>query len=210
MSDRAIVFIDGNNWFHSLGPNGIGTDLDYSRISRKLLGPRTWVGTRYYIGSLKHYHRDFDAQRRFLSKLQNQSPEGKITVRYGRIEDHKSKNPIFDPLSKLIEEAPARASADFLRELRKLAEDHRNISEMKEKAADVFLAVDLCTLATADEYDSAYLLSADGDFTPAVEFARKAGKKVYVASPASCFALSQAANSYIQLPKDWFKDCRLP
>jgi hypothetical protein len=43
MSDRAILFIDGNNWYHSLKRNGVGAigDLDYAKISQKLLGPRT-------------------------------------------------------------------------------------------------------------------------------------------------------------------------
>jgi hypothetical protein len=42
MADRGVVFIDGNNWFHSLKTAGV-TDkfrLDYAKISRKLLGPR--------------------------------------------------------------------------------------------------------------------------------------------------------------------------
>ncbi len=52
MADRAILFIDGNNWYHSLVEIGLTVlgDLDYRKISEKLLGPRDWIGTRYYIG----------------------------------------------------------------------------------------------------------------------------------------------------------------
>ena len=51
MSDRAVLFVDGNNWYHSLTAIGLADlgRLDYSKISTKLLGPRTWVATRYYI-----------------------------------------------------------------------------------------------------------------------------------------------------------------
>ena len=50
--DRAVFFIDGNNWYH--GCRGIGLDdlgrLDYVRICQKLVGPRNWIASRYYIG----------------------------------------------------------------------------------------------------------------------------------------------------------------
>ena len=46
------------------------------------------------------------------------------------------------------------------------------------------LAVDMVLLAERGEYDAAYLLSADGDFTPAVRATRELGRKVYVASAA--------------------------
>ena len=54
---------------------------------------------------------------------------------------------------------------------------------MVEKAVDVMLAVDLVAMAIRNEYEAAYVLSADGDYTPAVEIARSLGKKVYAAAP---------------------------
>ena len=52
MARRATLFIDGNNWYHGL--KGLGTvdlgRLDYRKLSLKLVGPRRWIGTRYYIG----------------------------------------------------------------------------------------------------------------------------------------------------------------
>jgi uncharacterized LabA/DUF88 family protein len=76
-----------------------------------------------------------------------------------------------------------------------------------EKAIDVFLAIDLVTMAINDAYDAAYLLSADGDYTPAVAAVRKLGKKVYGASPVNGSQLSRAVNSFIRLPPIWFDDC---
>ena len=81
------------------------------------------------------------------------------------------------------------------------------VSILKEKAADVYLAVDMYRLAVNNEYDTAYLLSSDGDFTPAVTAVRELGKKVFCASPLPSYALKNHANTFITLQKDWFKDC---
>ncbi len=71
------------------------------------------------------------------------------------------------------------------------------------------LAVDLVVMAERNEFDAAYLLSADGDFTPAVQAVRANDKNVYVASPVAGARLASVANAYICLPPDWFDDCRL-
>ena len=53
LADRAVVFIDGNNWYHALCRVKVGhlARLDYRKICEKLLGPRQWVGMRYYSRS---------------------------------------------------------------------------------------------------------------------------------------------------------------
>ena len=69
------------------------------------------------------------------------------------------------------------------------------------------LAVDMVVLAERDEFDAAYLLSADGDFTPAAEAVRAHRKKVYAASPAPGAQLAAVVDSFIRLSLDWFDDC---
>ena len=71
--------------------------------------------------------------------------------------------------------------------------------------------MDMVMMAAKDEYDSAYLLSADGDFTPPVLEAQKLGKKVYSVSPQGLYssALVRVFQSFIFLDKNWFKDCYL-
>jgi len=58
MPDRAVLFVDGNNWFHSLRKAGVDDlfMLDYAKISTKLVGPRVWLATRYYIGQVRGKH----------------------------------------------------------------------------------------------------------------------------------------------------------
>jgi uncharacterized LabA/DUF88 family protein len=87
---------------------------------------------------------------------------------------------------------------------------HSDATVFVEKAVDVFLAIDLVTMAIKNLYDAAYLLSADGDYTPAVAEVRSLGKKVYAASPLSGAQLAKAVNSFIHLRADWFDDCYQP
>jgi len=48
------------------------------------------------------------------------------------------------------------------------------------------------------------LLSADGDFVPAVEAVKKLGKKVFAASPTPGYELGRVVDHFIPLRRDWF------
>ena len=78
---------------------------------------------------------------------------------------------------------------------------------MVEKAVDVMLSVDMVIQAERDQYDAAYLLSADGDFTPAVQAVKQLGKKVYVVSATHGAQLAASADTFIRLDRNWFADC---
>jgi uncharacterized LabA/DUF88 family protein len=209
VADRAIVFIDGNNWFHGLCHGRVEnrSELDYRKISRKLLGPREWVGTRYYIGQINQKHNPslYAQQRRFLAGLQ--STDSRISVHLGRIAPHTATNEAAMELQNYLQSFQTRIDPEILAGLMDIANRHSESIVFVEKAVDVFLAVDLVSLALDDAYDAAYLLSADGDYTPAVESVRRLGKKVYVASLLSGAQLSQVVNSFIHLDPSWFRDC---
>jgi uncharacterized LabA/DUF88 family protein len=57
------------------------------------------------------------------------------------------------------------------------------------------------------ENDAAYLLSADGDLTPAVQEVRSLHKKVFIASAASGAQLAAVANAFIRVDASWLADC---
>lgn len=89
-----------------------------------------------------------------------------------------------------------------------LAARHRKTTVFVEKAVDVMLAVDLVVMAERDDYDDAYLLSADGDFTPAVKHVRSQGRRVYGVSASSGARLASAVNAFIRIrDSSWFADC---
>jgi uncharacterized LabA/DUF88 family protein len=76
-----------------------------------------------------------------------------------------------------------------------------------EKEVDVMLAVDMVRMADRDEYDVAYLLSADGDYAPAVVAATSAGRKVFAVSLERGGRLASVASRYIRLDRHWLDDC---
>lgn len=207
MSDRAVLFVDGNNWFHALAGISVGDrmHLDYSKISQKLLGPRAWIETRYYIGRVTHNATFMANQKQFVTQFTG--TDRRLTVHFGRIEKRPASNALADDLLHYLAGLKAPIDKTVYHELVALARAHKTTPVFVEKAVDVMLAVDMVTMAADDHYDAAYLLSADGDFTPAVRFARARGKKVYVASPCPGAQLAAVANSFLPLEKPWFVDC---
>ena len=90
----------------------------------------------------------------------------------------------------------------------RLATKRQNATVLVEKAVDVMIVVDLVVMAERNGFDDAYLLSADGDFTPAVEHVRSHGKRVYAVSASSGARLAAAVNSFIRIrASSWFADC---
>jgi len=209
MADRAVVFIDGNNWFHSLRRVGVRGRLllDYRKIAEKLLGPREWVATRYYIGQVSQTANPilYAQQRSFLASLERTDP--RILICLGRIEPRTATNEAALELREYLGGLTTKIDPVVFADLSGIASRHSNATVFVEKAVDVFLAVDLVTMAINDGYDAAYLLTADGDYTPAVAEVRKLGKKVYAASPLGGAQLAKAVNSFIHLRADWFDDC---
>jgi uncharacterized LabA/DUF88 family protein len=209
MSDRAVVLIDGNKWYHSLKENKIGEPgrLNYASICTKLVGPRKWLETRYYIGqvSQKESPELYASQRSFFSKIQAQ--DTRIKVCTGRLERRPYSNPASSELFAFLQSLRVRIDTSVYHQLVILAEKYSKSTVLVEKAVDVMLAVDMAVMAERDMYDAAYLLSADGDFTPAIIAARAKAKKVYAASCNSSGQLGKVCNSFIHLKPEWFSDC---
>ena len=208
LPNRAILFIDGNNWYHGVKSLGV-TDqgrLSFSKISTKLVGPRDWVATRYYIGRVPQGGdvRLYADQRHFLAKLESHPH---ITTHLGRLERRRRVNKATQELRSYLANLNTRIDFKIFQDLMKLAKEHQDTTVMVEKAVDVMLAVDLVVMAERDEFDAAYLLSADGDYTPAVEHVRALGKRVYAVSAAKGAKLASAVDSFIRLPAGWFNDC---
>ena len=207
---RAVVFVDGNNWYHALRAIRLVDlgRLDYARISRKLLGPsRLWTGTRYYVGQVNQAEapESYAHQRRFLAHLASTDP--RISYHLGRLETRVVENDAATELLAVLNALTQRIDTRVYKDLVALAKRHQRASIKVEKAVDVMIAVDMVSMALRNEFDAAYLLSADGDLTPAVHEVRGLGKSVYVASPRRGAQLAGAANSYVRMRAEWFADC---
>lgn len=209
MADRALLFFDGNNWYHSLRDAGVRKigSLDYKRISEKVVGPREWIGTRYYVGRVPQTgNREiYSGQRRFLDSLR--SCDKKISVHLGRLESRQVSNDAADEMKRYLAELEVRIDESVYRDLVAIASKHSSATVLVEKAVDVMIAVDMVIMAERDEFDAAYLFSADGDFTPAVEAVRELGKKVYAVSAGYGAKLASRVNAFIRVDEGWLSDC---
>lgn len=82
-----------------------------------------------------------------------------------------------------------------------------------EKATDVNLALDLALDAQKGEYDSAFLISNDGDFSGAVSSAVNFGKEIVYAAIGNNKTIShhlrKVASRTLKIKEDFIKDCLL-
>jgi uncharacterized LabA/DUF88 family protein len=207
--ERAIVFVDGNNWYHGLRDLGF-TNLgwfNYARASEKLIQPpRQWVSTRYYVGQVQQ-RGDlslYAEQRRYMAWLTGR--DVRITVHYGRLEQRPTKDRAALELRRYLADLPAKIDPKMYRDLSKIA-GLSKVMVTVEKAVDVMLAVDMVAMAIRDEYDVAYLLAADGDYTPAADVVRGLNKRVIAAAPRAGAQLAAKVDTYMRLKKDWFRSC---
>ncbi|MCY4510295.1 MAG: hypothetical protein OXG35_25540 [Acidobacteria bacterium] len=134
MTRRAALFIDGNNWYHGLkhlGAVDLGR-LDYRKLSLKLVGPRRWVGTRYYIGRVPQTGDVtlYRSQRRFLAKLE---AEPLISTHLGRLEPRASTNPTARDLRSYLSNLRTKIDLRVFQDLMKLAQRHQKATVFVEK-----------------------------------------------------------------------------
>ncbi len=176
--NRAILFIDGNNFYYRQktllsGKKEIFILLDFNFVnfSKNLIKSDELVDIRYYIGAVQRQwgtnkeksERMYADQQKLIAKLQQQ----KIPVILGNLIQHSDKS-------------------------------------FHEKGVDVRLAVEMIRLAREDKYDTAYLLSSDTDLVPAVEEVQLLGKRVvYVGiSEKQSFGLTKTSDHTILLREE--------
>lgn len=209
MPERAVVFVDGNNWYHGLrdlGFTNLGW-LNYAKVSTKLIqAPRQWAATRYYVGQVRQQGNLnlYAEQRRYMAWLEGRDP--RITVHYGRLEDRPTKDRAALELRRYLAALPNKIDAKLYKDLSKIAALSR-VMVTVEKAVDVMLAVDMVAMAIRNEYEVAYVLAADGDYTPAAELVRSTGRKVIAAAPRAGAQLAAKVDTYMRLKKSWFPSC---
>jgi len=88
----------------------------------------------------------------------------------------------------------------------------RQGENLVEKSIDVRLAIDMVRYAVMNYYDVAILISGDGDFVPAVDAVKEAGKQVECAffPQETSTILKQSTDIFIELDENFLSDCILP
>ena len=201
--ERSVLFIDGNNWYHGLKKIGVDAyDLDYREVGKKLLQGRTLAEIRFYIGRVGGDRRRAGRQRQQLDRLHRQG----VQLFLGRIQRNPvppAKNPALVELGDVLAQAPPDTPPALMRRLTELS--RKSFVSYVEKQADVWIAVDLVSMACRDEYDVAYLLSADADYVSAVREVHRMGKKVFpVRAWRDRSAELDKVVTAIPLKREWF------
>jgi uncharacterized LabA/DUF88 family protein len=178
-SKRAIIFVDGSNWYHKLrkllNVNTVAdaaemkppVDFDLRGFAQNLVAPDTLIEIRYYLGKVKRVKGDtkselmYANQQRLIGFLQQQN----VTIGFGHLINYPD-------------------------------------GSFHEKGVDILLAVEMIRCALEKKCEVAYLVSSDTDLVPAVdECKRLGGEVVYVGSSlhGQSFGLTKVCNKTILL-----------
>jgi len=144
-------------------------------------------------------------QRRYMAWLT--ARDKRISVHYGRLEQRPVVNEFAREVKRYLAGLKVRIDPAVYKHLIASATRHEHTTVMVEKAVDVMLAVDMVRMADRNEYDVAYLLAADGDYTPAAQAAMDANKKVFAAAIEPGAQLARVVYKYLPLDRAWFADC---
>lgn len=190
----AMVFIDGNNFYHNLKHMGTPPSrVDFRKVCERVCEKYGMELKRilYYnsvpnirtIGE-ENYHRHM----LFLDgltaggivvktrKLQHLSNAERISKKLAALE----KLSVCEKCRPLVTQNCVDCIGDF---------------QEKEKGVDVMIAVDMIGMALKDEYGTAVLISGDSDFAHLLDLVEASGKKTVVASLSSGFS-SEIRNSH--------------
>ena len=206
---RAAFFVDGNDYYHSLKDANLDPDqIDLQKVCDKLRQARERCYLGYYVGKLGADAPHYGLQRRYFHRLRSVG----VVVVEGRIERRPVgtvlSDKVNDTLAWLAKHVSGKMPLPLYNILRQKVGGLVESYTWVEKAVDVHIAVDMIAMANRDEYDVAYLLSADGDFTPAALEVRRLGKCVFAASASHGNELRKAVDGYLRLKPEWFDDCR--
>lgn len=182
-NERVMIFIDGNNLYHSL-KHVIGrTNLDFEKFSKKLANNRHLIRTYYYNAPL---NRDDDEDKHRLQQSFFDSLDSVpyLTKKFGRLEKRLVRQTLPDGT-------------------------YISVPTYVEKGVDTHIVIDMLTFAYKDTYDTAILVSGDEDFVVLVEKIKDLGKHVEVANLGGSFALRQAADKYILINQEFLEGIQL-
>jgi len=178
--DRVTIFIDGSNFYHLCSESLGTTRVNFEKFANKLSKDKDLVSIRYYNAA----------------KIQQLEPEG-----YKHQQRFLSKIRQIEKLEIILGKLkPREMECEFC---------GKKSRYFVEKNTDVNIAIDLVDLAHKNKYDTAILVTGDGDFSGAVRLIKTFGKKVIHARFEINYSseLNKACNRQIILDDEYLKDC---
>ncbi len=196
--ERVAIFIDGSNFYHSLKACIGNTKIDFSKFSKLLSINRELIRTYYYNAPVDQQELPdiYKDQQRFFDSLRALPY---FVLKLGRLE----KRIIKVNKKKLID--------TFGSDTAKIIIDKwgDSIVTHVEKGVDIDLATDMLKLAYNNVYDTAIIVTGDGDFVSAVNGVKDLGKHVENANfkDSKGYHIRTVCDKFIPLDKNFLKSC---
>lgn len=168
---RAIVYIDGFNFYYGCLKGSPYKWLDISLLTSKLLNENYEVVKIYYFTSeVVDYKNDGVTTRQgfYLSALRTIS---NLEIQFGKFKE-REKTVYIDPPEEIL------LNTGFGR--RAVSKSIFKGKCFEEKGTDVNLATRLLIDLYEDKFDTALILSNDTDYKSAIHQVRHKGKKIFV------------------------------
>ncbi len=184
-----MVFIDGSNLYHilkdfygtKLAKSDPSVNLDFQKFVEKLSKGGKLIRTYYYNAILDQ---GFDKEM------------------YGK------QQRFFEELRKIpnFEVIACRMQKNFI----KGKDGKKGRTEYTVKEDDIHIAVDMVRLAFLNAYDTAILVSSDGDFVPAIDAVKGIGKRVENVGFPNKFSwhLRNKCDRFIKFEETEILDCQ--
>lgn len=186
MDEKVVIFIDGSNFYHGLKSNHGKTKIDFEKLAKKLSHGRRLIRAYYYNTPVNQSEEPtkYKNQQRFFSLL-DRVPYLETT------------------LGKLVKRERINTCSKCKHE--------DKVVFHNEKGIDVNIAVDMLITAFKNLYDTAILISGDGDFDKAIKGVKDIGRHVENAyfNRGHSKQLMKICDKFIELNADYLKDCWL-
>jgi 6-hydroxy-3-succinoylpyridine 3-monooxygenase len=180
--ERAMIFIDGSNFYHNLKNNRFNPKIDFKKFSDLLCGDRKYVRSYYYNTPLKQEEDPaaYRKQQAFLDALRR-TPYLELKLGY------------------------------FLKKTKVCSNCSSVLNYPVEKGCDVTLAVDMMSMAYKNLYDVGILVSSDGDFASACQCVKDLGKHIENAyfENGSSWHLLNVCDDRILINQDLIEKCKM-
>lgn len=188
-AERVIVYIDGFNLYYGLRSRGWRHYLwlDLRRLSENLLRPTQRLeAVRYFTARISAEQHDPDRPKRQNLYLEALETLTGLGIHYGSYITKDHRCPACGATTKTFE----------------------------EKMTDVNIAVEMLCDAQDNAFDTAIVVSADGDLVGPINAVRNRfpEKRVVVAFPPGrrSFGLRQVATGYFNIGQDAVRNSQLP
>ncbi len=178
---NAIVFIDGNNFYHNLKLMKITPgDIDFAKISQLVCSHFNcnYKKTIYYnsIPSIADGKEIYYKHIRFINELQK-LPNFEVKTR--KLQRHSNKE-ILQEKEELIKTLKLCDKCSPI--IKHMCSECMGDIQKKEKGIDIMIATDMLYLCLLkNECDCCILISGDADFVPVIEIIKTNNKEVFSA-----------------------------